>query len=343
MNLVSQFLCIFLFSIPILSFEKSELYPAIKNWAEKNKNEVVILITSPNSGKIEFAYSEKKAFHKKLLAGSIIKTLSSFVFLANPKNFKVYSETKFICKGKFEEPELNFFTFEDKKRYNLIEDETSGKHHFRCSVEKGHGEVTLETALSLSCNAYYLQYASQTPIYFYNSLVRDWKLTEGTGASFELKDNYKISEKIQLSQFGMTLTSIGDSGEIKLTALKIAQIYGSIFAETPLLKPILKGETPEIFSPFPYSEKLRWTIKRALQITVREGTLKNIKLNNTSIQILAGKTGTPTQEGKKYQTHGWNIIYFKKGDTPYLLTTFTNKGSAKKETLELSTLILNLL
>ena len=84
--------------------------------------------------------------------------------------------------------------------------------------------------MSLSCNAYYLQYASQTPIYFYNSLVRDWKLTEGTGASFELKDNYKISEKIQLSQFGMTLTSIGDSGEIKLTALKIAQIYGSIFA-----------------------------------------------------------------------------------------------------------------
>ena len=74
----------------------------------------------------------------------------------------------------------------------------------------------------------------------------------------------------------MTLTSIGDSGEIKLTALKIAQIYGSIFAETPLLKPILKGETPEIFSPFPYSEKLRWTIKKALQITVREGTLKNI-------------------------------------------------------------------
>ena len=88
---------------------------------------------------------------------------------------------------------------------------------------------------------------------------------------------------------------------------------------------------------------MRGQIKEALRLTITEGTLKNLHLKNTSIQILGGKTGTPTQDGGKFQTHGWNILYFQKGDTPYLLVVFIEKGSGKKEAMEVSTLILNLL
>jgi cell division protein FtsI/penicillin-binding protein 2 len=270
-----------------------------------------------------------------------MKTLSSFVFLSNKDKFSVSSEQKYFCNGKFEEPKNDYFKVEDKIKFNLIEDSKTGKNYFKCSKEKGHGEITMYKALAESCNAYYLHFASKNSDLFYNTLIHDWRLDEGTGASFEGNSNTKSSIGHNPTQFESTLKSIGDDGQIKLTALKVAQIYGAIFADTPILMPILKGETPRQVSPFPYSDSIRRNIQQALRLTVKEGTLKNIHLQNTSIQILSGKTGTPTREGKKFTTHGWNIIYFKKGDNSYLLVVFIDKGSGKKEALELSTIILN--
>lgn len=334
---------ILFFPIALFSFDEFELNHALKSWEKENSNQTIVLITSPSSGKIEYAYPKENAFTKKLPAGSILKTLSSFVFLANPNKFNTSLERKFICNGKFEEPYPSFFTKEDKEKFNLIEDKKSGKYYFRCSVANGHGEITMQKALAQSCNAYYLHFASQNPEFFHRSLLKVWKLEQGTGVSFESAATRPISKIESTSPFTSTLTSIGDAGEITVTALKIAQIYGAIFAETPILKPILKGETPEKISSFPYSDTLRGQIKEALHFTLQEGTLKNLILKNTSIQLLGGKTGTPTQEGRKFQTHGWNILYFQKGDTPYLLVIFIEKGSGKKEAMEVSTLILNLL
>jgi len=332
-----------LFPISLFPFDEAKLNTALTTWEKKNKNEAIVLITSPESGKIEFAYTEKNAFYKKLPPGSILKTLSSFVFLANQERFHISSEQKYFCNGKFEEPKKDFFKAEDKIKFNLVEDSKTGKNYFRCSKEKGHGEITLRKALAESCNAYYLHFASADSDFFYNALIHDWRLDEGAGSSFERTSNAKYLINKNPTPFESSLTSIGDDGQIKLTALRVAQIYGSIFSDTPILMPILKGETPRQISPFPYSDSIRRKIQQALRLTVKEGTLKNIHLQNTSIQILSGKTGTPTREGKKYTTHGWNIIYFKKGDNPYLLVVFVDKGSGKKEALELSTIILNIL
>ncbi|MBP9162070.1 MAG: hypothetical protein KBF99_02765 [Leptospiraceae bacterium] len=333
-----------LIPISLFGFDEAKLNTALTTWEKKNKNEAIVLITSPESGKIEFAYTEKNAFYKKLPPGSILKTLSSFVFLANQEKFHISSEQKYFCIGKFEEPTKDYFKAEDKIRFNLVEDSKTGKNYFRCSKEKGHGEITMRKALAESCNAYYLHFVSADSEFFYKTLIQDWRLDEGTGASFErTSTNAKILTHKIPTPFESSLTSIGDDGQIKLTALKLAQIYGAIFSDTPILMPILKGETPKQVSPFPYSDSIRRKIQQALRLTVKEGTLKNVHLQNTSIQILSGKTGTPTREGKKYTTHGWNIIYFKKGDNPYLLVVFVDKGSGKKEALELSTVILNIL
>jgi len=339
--LLHNFLLLIPFSL--FPFDEAKLNTTLSSWEKKNKNEVIVLITNPESGKIEFAYTEKNAFYKKLPPGSILKTLSSFVFLANQEKFHISSEKKYFCNGKFEEPKKDYFKEEDKIKFNLVEDTKTGKRYFRCSKENGHGEVILRKALAESCNAYYLHYASTDSEFFYNTLIHDWRLEEGTGASFERTSNAKNLTYKNPTPFESSLASIGDDGQIKLTALKVAQIYGSIFAETPILMPILKGETPKQISPFPYSDSIRRKIQQALRLTVKEGTLKLIHLQNTSIQILSGKTGTPTREGKKYTTHGWNIIYFKKGDNAYLLVVFVDKGSGKKEALELSTVILNII
>ncbi|HNI89369.1 MAG TPA: hypothetical protein PKX55_14515, partial [Leptospiraceae bacterium] len=75
-------------------------------------------------------------------------------------------------------------------------------------------------------------------------------------------------------------------------------------------KPIQKGETPEQVYPFPYSEKYRNIILQGLREAVKNGTLSDINLIKNNVQILGGKTGSPTREGKKYSTHGWSIIFF---------------------------------
>ncbi len=330
-----------LFPISLFGFDEANLKTSLSTWEKKNKNEAIVLITSPDSGKIEFAYPEKNALFRKLPPGSIMKTLSSFVFLSNPNRFHTSFEEKYFCNGKVEEPKKDYFKAEDKDKFNIVKDSNTGKNYFRCSIEKGHGEITLRKALAESCNAYYLHFASKDSDFFYNALIQDWKLNEGTGATFEQSSNAKHFTHKNSTPFESALTSIGDDGQIKVTALKVAQIYGAIFAETPILKPILKGEMPGQVNPFPYPDTLRRKIQQALRLTVKEGTLKNIHLQNTSIQILSGKTGTPTREGRKFTTHGWNIIYFKKGDILYLLVVFVDKGSGKKEALELSTIILN--
>ncbi len=332
-----------LIPLSLFPFDEAKLNTTLTNWEKKNKNEAIVLITSPESGKIEYVYTEKNAFHKKIPPGSIMKTLSSFVFLSNQEKFHVSLEQKYFCNGKFEEPKKRYFKPEDEVKFNLVEESITGKKYFRCSTEKGHGEITMRKALADSCNAYYLHFASNDSELFYRALIQDWRLDDGTGASFERNSNVKNLTFKNPTSFESSLTSIGDDGQIKLTALKVAQIYGAIFADTPILKPILKGETPQQVNPFPYPDTLRKKIQQALRLTIKEGTLKNIHLQNTSIQILSGKTGTPTREGKKFTTHGWNIIYFKKGDNPYLLVLFVEKGSGKKEALELSTIILNIL
>jgi len=336
-------LLVYLSSILLYSFEESELNRALKEWEQTNHNQTIVLITSPSSGIIEYAYTKENAFSKKLPAGSILKTLSSFVFLANPEKFNTSWEKYFICNGKFEEPYSNFFTIEDTNNYNIIKNEKSNKFYYNCSLASGHGEIKMSNALALSCNSYYLHFASQNPKFFYDSLLKDWKLNEGTGASFESFSKPKITRQKTISSFASSLMSIGNGGEIKVTALKIAQIYGAIFANSQILKPIQKGEMPETINSFPYSKDSREKIQEALRLVITKGTLKNLSLKNTSIQVLGGKTGTPTKTGNKTLTHGWNIIYFRKGDNLYLLVVFTENGSGKREALELSTIILNLL
>lgn len=341
-----RILCIFLLYISFInlySFEESELNRSLRDWEQTNHNQAIVLITSPSSGIIEYAYTKENAFSKKLPAGSILKTLSSFVFLANPEKFHTSWEKNFICNGKFEEPYSNFFTLEDTNNYNLFKNEKSDTFYYNCSLAKGHGEITMSQALALSCNSYYLHFASQSPNFFHNSLLQDWKLDEGTGASFESFSKPKFTRPNKISHFTSSLMSIGNAGIIKVTALKIAQIYGAIFANTQILKPIQKGEMPEVVNPFPYSQNTREKIQEALRLVTIKGTLKNLSLQNTSIQVLGGKTGTPTKDGNKTLTHGWNILYFKKGDNLYLLVVFTENGSGKREALELSSIILNLL
>lgn len=340
---LSNFILIIIYFVSnsLIAFDGKYLDTLLKTWELKNSNSTIVVITNPDSGEIEYVYNEKNAFFKKLPPGSIFKPLSALTMLSLNEKINVAMNEKFNCNGRYLEPKENFFTKSDLKKYNIQINEVDGKKYFKCSIEGGHGEVTMRKALSYSCNAFFLQTAYKHKSNFYTSFVNEWKLNEGTGASFE---RVVISTRVNLqpsSDFESMLTAIGDEGKIKVTALKMAQIYGSIFASTPILKPILKGESPEQVSAFPYNEQLRSFIQQSLRGVVKEGTLKELALQNSSIQILGGKTGTPTRDGKKFQTHGWNIIYFKKNENSYLLIVFTEKGTGRKEALNVSKTILN--
>ncbi|HMV45329.1 MAG TPA: penicillin-binding transpeptidase domain-containing protein [Leptospiraceae bacterium] len=301
-------ICFFSISFSLFGFDEVYLNQIIKEWEESKKNSAIVLITNPFSGRIEFVYNAKDAFYKKLPPGSILKPLSALTLLS--QNDTKDKDTSFICKGKFWEPKENFFTRSDYKNFNILEDKESGKKYLKCSTEAGHGEINLREAISYSCNVFFLTKIFKSKNLFYSSFVRDWNLFEGTGASFERISVSNFNDKIPNSPLESMLSGIGEDGKIKVTALKVAQIFGAIFANTPFLKPIQKGETPEQVYPFPYSEKYRNIILQGLREAVKNGTLSDINLIKNNVQILGGKTGSPTREGKKYSTHGWSIIFF---------------------------------
>lgn len=337
---------IFVF-LSILSFLETEGFPFVKdkidgtiqNWERENKNEAIVLFYTPLTGKIEYVYSKKNAYREKLPIGSLMKPLSASVFLSHPDEFNFNPIKTIHCSGKFTEPSSGFFKPEDREKFNIREDGKTG--YFRCAVENGHGDVDLHKAIVLSCNVYFLSHAANNPEIFHKSLVQNWNLKTGTGAVFE---NNSTSNSIQIhsiTDFEYSLSSIGEGSTIKLTPLKIAQIYGSIFEDTPILVPAEETNRPLQQFASPLTEMQKRIIQKALRSAVKEGTLKDLNLKNTSIKLLAGKTGTATKEKKKILTHGWNILHIQKGKTRLLLLVFVRNGSGKKEALSLSSLILH--
>ena len=105
-----------------------------------------------------------------------------------------------------------------------------------------------------------------------------------------------------------------------------------------------------IFGPIPPKEegllvsgRNRNILAQALRGVVEEGTLKGLKHNRSYVTILGGKTGTATQRGRHFLTHGWNVILLEYRGRPLVMVTFVKKGSGGKEARRLSEAILSLL
>lgn len=292
----------------------------IENWENSNGSCAALLVDVTRK-RAASVYNGPLAFQEALPIGSLMKPLSAVIFLRSPS---IYRLQPVHCKGRFYPESI---AAEDRYILNIPND-SSGNPYLRCALRDGHGTVMLTDAIARSCNVYFLTHAARAPYAFHSDLVAFWKLEKKSGLSGIYREAFPVIQNPS-SLLQATTAAIGEGSTIRLTMVKIAAIYSDIFST---------GNATYRITPHH-----REQIRRGLQQVVERGTLRTLRVDRKDVAILAGKTGTATIRGRRYATHGWNVIYFTMNRQPLLLVTFVNEGSGGGEALSLSRTILNAL
>jgi cell division protein FtsI/penicillin-binding protein 2 len=297
------------------SAANTELDEVIKTFERTHAGSAVLIVRS-GTGHIEYSYNEP-SLKRRVTPGSLGKLFTALVLLEN--NFDT---GRYTCTGKQYLNETDI-SGADLAKYNFQHDAQG--FFLNCSLRDGHGMTDLSNALGVSCNNYFLSRVSGDADRFYQRYIETWRFPG------IVKTGGKKWAKI--------LLSIGEGPLVTMSGLEIAAAYDSVWSGTPVLTAAVSGKINPLFN-VSVSNANRNMLRGALMRTVNYGTLKKIKITNRHIELLGGKTGTGTDAGRKYSTHGWNVIFFKK-DAEYCLVTYVSKGSGSHEALKLSESVLN--
>ena len=314
--------------------------PAVAEF-ERGHSMCAAVLMNIKSGEMVYVYNRSAVYGKRFPPGSLAKTWSALVLLDHRDIMDFDEKKKLTCRGRYY-PELPMSFFPaDYGSFNLPVDE-SGRRYFRCSLRDGHGEMALEEALVHSCNAYFLMAASRNASEFFCLLVNTFSLDRNTGAQLVGSgEGDAVIDSRKATIFQLAASAIGEGGLIRVSPLKVAQLYAAVFSG---------GSMPVPFErPFEGNAKrarvdvssagLRF-VSSALRKVFKEGTLKKLGRERFNAEILSGKTGTATRYREKYGTHGWNALLLEIQGKEYVLVTFVEKGSGSGEALELSRTIL---
>lgn len=228
--------------------------------------------------------------------GSTIKPL---IALAGLESNIIEPTTRFAeCEGKF----------------------TYGNRTFKCWTK--HGSLNLTNAIIQSCNSYFYQLGLKIGLDKITSYLMKWGIDEKTAIDLasERRGNIPTREWLD-NRYGKNRWTKGilpnlaiGQGEILITPLQLAMIYGAIARDgdyyTPhLLKSIKRGDDV-IVEYKPEKKKIAISpqnikiIKDALLGVVKSGTGGAAYLNNV---VVAGKTGTAENPPKP--DHAWFVGY----------------------------------
>lgn len=178
--------------------------------------------------------------------------------------------------------------------------------------KKGHGEVTLESAFSKSCNTYFATRALELG----HSVLLE--------ISEELQFNKKLKLELETSMSVFPQSGGGDTdvaasgigqGRIMASPINILLAFSAIANEGVMMEPYLVGEvlTPDgrimelrkptvLTSSFDIGEIQ--TIQSMMREVVKTGTGRNASIKNVEV---AGKTGTAENQSGK--NHAWFVGY----------------------------------
>jgi len=299
------------------AFDKAALEAASLSFEEKY-GECAAVILETSCARIEYVHNRSCAIEQRFPPGSIVKVFSSVVLLEHAAEWNFSPSDTVDCKGIFVPSKEYSFTGWDGSIFNLRE--SNGIKGFGCSLRSGHGKVDLGSALARSCNSYFLTRASMSPS-FYNELVSTWKLDTDPVSG-------RAYAKEQITPFMRIAAAIGEGGAVRLSPLKVAQCFSSLYEGTPLLIPSDNGSA-KVQASLAIGEMSRRFTVSSLSRTLIGGTLR--ALDYKGVKVLGGKTGTGTHYRRKYIHHGWVALVFEKDSKRYCLVALVMNGSGSKE------------
>jgi cell division protein FtsI/penicillin-binding protein 2 len=289
-----------------------------------------VVVIEAGCAKIEYLFNETLVLNRRFPAGSIMKPLTAAVLIDHDGINGFRADAPVDCSGRFYPSNKNAPGASDENIFNLQTGE-NGQPYFKCSVRAGHGTTGLPSALIHSCNVFFLTKADQWDG-CYEKLVSAWGLLKDpvTGNTLT-RDASTPLQKV--------LACIGEGGE-RITVLKAAQCFNSLFSGAPLVIPNLNGKG-NVLSDVAVSLGARERVTAILSSVSRTGTMKDFKFDNSAVRIIAAKTGTATHYRKKYDRHGWNVILFETNGKKMILVSFAMNGSGGKEAANVSSCVLN--
>ncbi|MBC8589549.1 peptidoglycan D,D-transpeptidase FtsI family protein [Wansuia hejianensis] len=221
--------------------------------------------------------------------GSVFKVITTVAALDTPA-----LDNEYKCSGT---AKIDGYTFKDYS-------------------SRGHGNITLEDALRLSCNTYYVdrvQYIGKDRL---GSTADKFMINSKIDFDLPMKSS-SFPYKKSLSKTELSASAIGQ-GEVLVTPLNMAMVASAIANDGQMVKPILVKEivsknnrilesySTEVISDVTSSIKAN-QIKDMMLKVVESGTGTNAKIKNVKV---AGKTGTA--ENPSGKSHSWFI-----GFAPY--------------------------
>ncbi|RZI45665.1 penicillin-binding protein 2 [Candidatus Finniella inopinata] len=232
-------------------------------------------------------------------------TFKMIVALAALKKGVVNSQTSFHCPGHYD--------FYD--------------HRFHCWNWRtgGHGHMTLEPALSQSCDVYFYNLATTLGIDAMAETAREFGLGVATGieltsekAGLVPNKSWKRLIKKQVWTPGETINISIGQGAILATPIQLAKMTAMLANGLCPIQPHLLKNAPLMgATPLPYSKDFQNLIKAGMRGAVNEprGNAYRARIEDPAKQM-AGKTGSTqvvriTQQNRDNYTHNDRPYHLK--------------------------------
>lgn len=225
----------------------------------------------------------------------------------------------------------------DKIEYTCTGEIQRGNTLFHCHEIKGHGTLTMEKAIEVSCNPYFINLST----YLNPSWVLEMSSLLGLGKKNQLASSIEDSAGVLPNEKELASSSASfanfsfGQGNFSATPLQMAAVYGAIANDGIYHKPTLIEGTVQSDGTFIQSNEAKNTVtamelstskalRRFLEKTVSEGSGHRAQPDKTTA---AGKTATAQsgwyEQGREI-LHTWFAGYFP-ADTPKYAVVIMNE------------------
>jgi len=227
----------------------------------------------------------------------------------------------------------------------------------RCWKRRGHGKVSMHSALVHSCDVYFYKLADQLGMEAISDTAQAWGLGEKTGidlspeargivpaqSPYMMKAMKSSSSKRKKWFRGETMiTGIGQ-GALTTTPLQIARLAASIANGGSILKPqLLADASPEVLHQAEVNPRHLTKIRKAMRDVIAKPSGTAHRALGRAAWTVAGKTGTAqvvkmsqndeeegfTQEEiiKRHRDHAWFMGYAPYESPKIAIAVFVEHG-----------------